>query len=117
VNGPRSRERPDPLNEPVPDESLAAHISLGRQLATEGAEANFRSLTAAPGWTMAQVNAETELAVERMEIASRDLLTAKGADPDGEQWRAIWTVMENQYRQTMADLLRASGLWIGETLQ
>jgi hypothetical protein len=104
-------------DEPVPEEVLAAHISLGRQLAAAGAEAIFRSLTAAPGWTMAQVDAETELAVERMEIASRDLLATKGADPDGEQWRAIWTVMENQYRQTMADLLRASGLRTGGTLQ
>jgi hypothetical protein len=102
---------------PVPEVSLAAHISLGQQLAAQMAEANFRSLTAASGWTMAQVDTETERAVERMEIASRDLLIAKSADPDGEQWRAIWTAMEDQYRQTMADLLRASGLRTGETLQ
>lgn len=105
------------IDDRVRDESLAAHISLGRRLATEGAEAVFRSLTATPSWTMEQVDAETERAIERMEIASHGLLTAKGADPYGEQWRAIWSVMENQYRQTMAALLRASGLRIGDRLQ
>src|ERR1700712_2190278 len=97
-------------NAPLPEESLAAHISLGRRLAAQMAEANFRSLTAASGWTTARIDAETERAIERMDIASRDLLTTKGADPDGEQWRAIWTVMKNQYRQTMTALLQASGL-------
>jgi len=81
------------------------------------AEANFRIIASRPGWTMADVEAETEQAIERMEIASRDLLAAKGADPDGDNWRVIWTAMEARYRQMMMDLLRVSGLRVGEKLQ
>ncbi|XYD12684.1 hypothetical protein R1A27_34670 (plasmid) [Methylobacterium sp. NMS12] len=110
-------KRPEPDGERVTEEELGAFVSLGQQLAGQMAEANFRVITARPGWTMADVEAETERAIERMEIASRDLLAAKGADPDGENWLAIWTAMEGRYRQMMMDLLRVSGLRVGEKLQ
>jgi hypothetical protein len=107
----------DPANEGVTEQELEAFVSLGQQLAGQMAEANFRVITARPGWTMADVEIATERALERMEIGSRDLVAAKGADPDGENWRAIWTAMESRYRQMMTDLLRVSGLRVGEKLQ
>ena len=115
MSDPRS-EWPDPDGEHVTEEELGTFVSLGQQLAGQMAEANFWVITARPGWTMADVEAETERAIERMEISSRDLLAAKGADPDGENWRAIWTAMESRYRQVMMDLLRVSGLRVGEKL-
>ena len=96
---------------------LAEFVALGWRLAGQMAEANFRSITAAPAWTMADAEAETDRAIERMEIASHDMLTGKGADPDGANWREIWTAMEAGYRETMAGLLRASGRRGGGTLQ
>lgn len=113
----RGGKGPDPLSQALPAEALAAYVSLGCQLAAQMAEANFRSITSAPGWTMAQVEDETEQAIGRMEIVSRDMLAAKGSDPDGGQWREVWTAMEGRYRETMAELLRGSGLRVGETLQ
>lgn len=81
------------------------------------AEANFQSITAAPAWTMADVETETDRAIERMEIAARDMLAGKGADPDGANWREIWAAMEASYRETMAGLLKGTGRQGGTTLQ
>lgn len=113
----RHGERPDPVNEGVTEQELEAFVPLGQQLARQMAEANFRVVTSRQGWTMDDVEAETELALGRMEITSRDLLAARGSDPDGDNWRAIWTAMESRYRLTMADLLRVAGLRGEETLQ
>jgi hypothetical protein len=110
-------ERPDPNDEHVTEEELEAFVSLAQQLAAQMAEANFRVVTSRPGWTVADIEAETERAIERMEISSRDLLAAKGSDPDGENWLAIWTAMEARYRSRMLDLLRICGLSFGEKLQ
>lgn len=110
-------ERPDPDGDRITEEELGAFVSLGQQLAGQMAEANFRLIASRPDWTMAAVETETEQAIERMEIASRDLLVSKGSDPDGENWRAISTAMESRYRQMMADLQRASGLRVGDTVQ
>ena len=107
----------DPVDEGMTEQELEAFVTLGQQLATQMAEANFRIITSRPSWTMADVEAETERALGRMEISSRDLVAAKGADPDGENWRAIWAAMEHGYRRTMTDMLRASGLRAGEKLQ
>lgn len=109
--------RQDPDHERVTQQELDAFVLLGQQLAAQMAEANFRVITCRPGWTMADVEMETEQAIERMEIASRDLLMAKGANPDSENWHAIWTAMESCYRQMMMDLLRVSGLRVGAKLQ
>ena len=110
-------ERLDPVNEGMSEEKLDAFVTIGRQLAAKMAEANFRIITSRPSWTMTNVEAEIERAIERIEINSRDLVTAQGADPDGENWRTIWTAMECGYRQRMMDLLRVSGVRIGEKLQ
>lgn len=110
-------EWPGPDDEHVTEHELDAFVLLGQQLAAQGARANFRVITVQTGWTMADIEADTERAIRRMEIASRDLLATKGADPDGEDWSAIWTAMESRYRDTMVDLLRGSGLRVGEKLQ
>ncbi|MCJ2065891.1 hypothetical protein MKK63_24750 [Methylobacterium sp. J-088] len=110
-------ERPDPADEGVTEQELEAFMSLGQQLAAQMAEANFRVITSRSGWTMADVEAATERALERMEIGSRDIVVAQGADPDGENWQAIWAAMESRYRQMMTELLRVSGLRVGEKLQ
>jgi hypothetical protein len=101
----------------VPAEALSDLVALGRRLAAQSAEANFRTLTAQPGWTVAQIEETTEAAIARMDIGARDRLVAQGANPSGENWQAIWTAMEMGYREAMADLLRASGHRMGETLQ
>lgn len=44
-------------------------------------------------------------------------LAGKGADPDGANWREIWTAMETGYRETMAGLLKGTGRQGGATLQ
>ena len=110
-------ERLDPVGEGISEEKLDAFVTIGRHLAAQMAEANFWIITSRPEWTMSDVEDETERAIERIEINSRDLVAAQGADPDGENWRAIWTAMECGYRQRMMDLLRVSGVRIEEKLQ
>lgn len=95
---------------------LADFVALAWRLAAQMAEANFRSITATPAWTMADIEAETDRAIERMDVASRDMLAGRGADPDGANWREIWTAMEAGYRETMAGLLKASGHRSGGSL-
>lgn len=101
----------------IPAETLTSFVALGWQLAAQSAAANFRTLTAQPGWTVEQIEASIEVAIARMDIGARDLLAAQGADPSGENWQAIWTSMEMGYREATAGLLRAAGHRIGEMLQ
>jgi molybdopterin synthase catalytic subunit len=101
----------------MPDEALATYVSLGRQLATQMAETNFRSLTAEPGWTAAQVEVATEHAIARMDIGARDLLHEKGADHGAEHWQAIWEAMEGSYRKATVALLRDANIRGGDPLQ
>ena len=98
-------------------ETLQDFVMLGRRLAAQMAEANFRIVAARAGWTLAEVEAEVEWAIARMDVGARDLLAAKGADPCGENWLAIWTAMEAGYRETTDGLLRSSGFRVGGTLQ
>lgn len=113
----RSRKKPDPHCEPMPDEALATYVALGRQLAAQMAKTNFRSLTAEAGWTAAQVEAATEHAIARMDIGARDLLSEKGADHGGSHWQAIWMALEGGYRETTAALLRDANVQDGGPLQ
>lgn len=101
----------------LPAEAIADFIALGRRLAAQMAEANFRMVTANPEWTLAEIRHETECAVARMDVGARDLLAARGADPEGENWQAIWEALETGYRETMAGLLKASRQRGGGTLQ
>lgn len=109
--------RSDPIGAPIPDETLEGYISLGRQIAARMAAANFSSITAAPSWTRADIKAETDRAIERMEITARDMLAGNGAHPNGANWREIWTAMEGGYREVMAALLRIAEGRGGRTLQ
>ena len=110
-------DRLDAPGNPISATQLSDFVALGWRLAAQMAEANFRSITAAPAWTMADVEAETDRAIERMEIAASDMLAGKGADPDHANWRQIWTAMEAGYRQTMAGLLKGFGQQGRATLQ
>lgn len=105
------------IGEQTSDETLESYASLGRQLAAQMAEETFRVVTATPGWTSAHIEEAIEIAIERMDIASRDALAGKRADSSGEDWQTIWVAMETSYRDTMAVLLKASGYRSGEVLQ
>lgn len=113
----RGGKTTDPHRQPMPKEALATYVSLGRRLAVQMAETNFRTLTAGPGWTVAQVEVATEHAIARMDIGARDLLNEKGADHGAEHWQAIWEAMEGSYRETTAALLRDANLRGGDPLQ
>ncbi|MCJ2023963.1 hypothetical protein [Methylobacterium sp. J-067] len=113
----RGGKNTDPHRQPMPNEALATYVALGRQLATQMAETNFRSLTAEPGWTAAQVEVATEHAIARMDIGARDLLNEKGADHGAEHWQAIWKAMEGSYREATAALLRDANIRAGDPLQ
>ncbi|MCJ2084883.1 hypothetical protein MKK88_02595 [Methylobacterium sp. E-005] len=97
-------------------QALEAFIRLGQQLAGRAASANFQAVTARSSWTRADVETETEHAIERMKIGARDLVVARGADPDDMYWRMAWIAMEIRYRDTMANLLRISGLRGGSSV-
>lgn len=101
----------------VLDETLEAFMSLGAELAARAASEFFRTVTAQPGWTKAEIEDEAEHSMVRMEIAARDAITALGGDPDGEHWRAVWTEVQRGYRERVADLLRASDSRARGTLQ
>lgn len=116
-NVPEPDRRQDPATESVGVQELEAFIRLSQQLAGRAANANFRVVTARSNWTRDDVEIETEHAIERMKIGARDLVSARGADPNDVYWRMAWIAMEIRYRETMADLLRVSGLQVGEKLQ
>ena len=109
--------RLDAPDSEIPAETLPDFTVLGRQLAAQMAETNFRIIAARAGWTLAEVEAEVEWAIARMDVGARDLLALKGADPCGESWQLIWTAMEVGYRETTDSLLRSSGFRVGGTLQ
>ena len=109
--------RLDAPDSEIPAETIRGFIILGGRLAAQMAEANFRIITGHAGWTLAEVEAEVEWAIARMDVGARDLLAAKGADSCGENWQLIWTAMEAGYRDTTTVLLRASGLLGRHALQ
>ncbi|MCJ2012319.1 hypothetical protein [Methylobacterium sp. J-076] len=113
----RGGKETDPHRQPMSSEALATYISLGRRLAAQMAETNFRFLTAKPRWTAAEVEMATEHAIARMDIGARDLLNEKGADHGGEHWQAIWAAMEGGYREATAALLCDASVRGGGTLQ
>lgn len=95
---------------------LANLVALGWRLAAQMAHVNFCIISSHPDWTLADVEIETEWAIERMELRAHDLLAIQYGDPGRENWRAIWAAMEAGYRETTTTLLRTYGYHVGDTL-
>ncbi|WFT83417.1 MULTISPECIES: hypothetical protein [unclassified Methylobacterium] len=116
MSGRRDKTQGTP-GEPMEPETLEEFVLLGRGLAAQVAEDTFHRITAAPDWSIAGVEAKADAALSRIDLSARDMIRARGADPDGEHWSELWSAMERGYREKMIELTRAAGPRSGGSLQ